>query len=87
MEQQLRPVVTDHFSIISTIDLKPERITPTPKRNYRNTNWNELRDHLADKLAVNPPATEITTQKQFEEALKALTTSITETVEACVPQT
>ncbi|KAG1722077.1 Endonuclease/exonuclease/phosphatase [Suillus paluster] len=34
VEYQLRPVVTDHFPIISSLDLQPERIPTNPRLNY-----------------------------------------------------
>ncbi|KAG2755644.1 hypothetical protein P692DRAFT_20706437, partial [Suillus brevipes Sb2] len=37
VEYQLRPVITDHFPIITTINLQPELIETNPKCNFRDT--------------------------------------------------
>ncbi|KAG1787596.1 uncharacterized protein HD556DRAFT_1312634 [Suillus plorans] len=84
---QLRPVITDHFPIITVLDLEPERAISTPKHNYWETDWKKFREHLSDKLSAIPPPAELTTRTLFEQALAALTSRITETVEAKIPKT
>jgi hypothetical protein len=86
VEQHLRPVVTDHFPIITVIDIEPECVTHAPKHNYHATDWEEFREYLANKLSNIPPPNELTTHAQFQEALTALTRCISETVEAKVPK-
>jgi endonuclease/exonuclease/phosphatase family metal-dependent hydrolase len=86
VEQHLRPVVTDHFPIITVIDIEPERVMHTPKHNYHATDWEEFREHLANKLSNILPPDELTTHVQFQEALTTLTRCISETVEAKVPK-
>lgn len=85
VEYQLRPVITDHFPIISTLDLSPKCIIPTPKFNYRETDWKKFRAKLSMKLEPSPQPQEITTQTQFEEAYTRLINVITETVKEEVP--
>jgi hypothetical protein len=86
VEQHLRPVVTDHFPIITVIDIEPEHVMHVPKHNYHAMDWEEFREYLANKLSNIPPPNELTTHAQFQEALTALTRCISEMVEAKVPK-
>jgi len=86
VEYHLRPVVTDHFPIISNIDLSPEHTRTTPKPNYRETDWGEFNETLATNLNATPPPQELTTKVQFNEALANLTQAITNTIEERVPK-
>jgi len=85
--QDLRPVIMDHFPIISTIELTPERTKTSPKCNFRSTNWDKFRKTLTIKLNAIPPAEELNSLEQFNEAYKALTRCLTETVGESVPLT
>jgi hypothetical protein len=87
VEQHLRPVITDHFPIISTLDLQPERILTAPKLNYREVDWDEFRDTLTSKLDSIPQPAELTNREQFDAAFANLTRCIAETVEERVPKT
>ncbi|KAG2336383.1 hypothetical protein BDR05DRAFT_840250, partial [Suillus weaverae] len=81
VKYHLRPVNTDHYPIISTLDLKPDRMHLTPRLNYREADWDIVNEALATRLDnIGQPA-ELTTQHQFHAALTALTSAITETVE------
>lgn len=85
VEYQLRPVITDHFPIISTLDLSPERTAPILKFNYRETDWKKFREKLTTKLKSNPQPQEISTQAQFEDAYTRLINAIAETAKEVVP--
>jgi hypothetical protein len=87
IDHKLRLVVTNHFPIISTINLTPEQTTPAPKCNFRGVDWEKARKALLAKLKSAPPATEINDCEQFDEAYRQLTTTIMEMVSECVPLT
>ncbi|KAG1867704.1 hypothetical protein F4604DRAFT_1682492 [Suillus subluteus] len=89
MEKQLRPVITDHFPIITVIDLQPRansNLSPSTTTEIL-TGRNELREALSEKLNTIPPPAELTTHAQFEQALTTLTTSIMEMVNVKIPKT
>jgi len=86
VEYQLRPVITDHFPIISTLDLRPERTDTTPKSNYRNVEWNEFREALSTHLNMIPLPTEINSTEQFNAAFTHLTHAIAAAVNDKVPK-
>ncbi|KAG2046964.1 hypothetical protein BDR06DRAFT_898240, partial [Suillus hirtellus] len=85
VEEELRPVSADHFPIISTLDLTPERTDPKPRRNYRAMDWDEFREALEQRINTLPPPTEITTEEQFHTMLHLLQTAIRTAIEAKVP--
>lgn len=86
IKHHLRPIVTDHFPIISTLDLNPEHINVTPCLNYHDVDWDEFNEVLANKLDTIGNPAELTAPKQFENALTTLTQVIADTVEEKVPQ-
>jgi endonuclease/exonuclease/phosphatase family metal-dependent hydrolase len=86
VEYHLRPVITDHFPIISSLELQPERINCIPRHNYREADWDEINEALAADLSTIPPPTEIMTKVQFEEAFDNLTSIIAKVVDAKVPK-
>ena len=51
----LRPTNTDHYPIITEIDLSPERTNPPLRKNYRATNWENFEKYLNEKLTSLPP--------------------------------
>jgi len=85
VKYHLRPVITDHFPIISTLDLQPNRINTTPKPNYRDVDWDIFNATLADKLDSIPIPAELTSAQEFETAFANLTRAISEAVQEHVP--
>jgi hypothetical protein len=81
IENHLRPVITDHFPIISSLELHPKHIDNTPQLNYREADWDTINEDLASHLEAIPPPVKITTKARFEEAFNNLTTTITKTIE------
>ncbi|KAG1851430.1 hypothetical protein DFJ58DRAFT_728870 [Suillus subalutaceus] len=86
VEYHLRPVVTDHFPIISSIDLNPDRINDIPRHNYREADWDVINKALSEQLRSIPPPIELTSGAQFEEALSNLTDVIAKVVDSKVPK-
>ncbi|KAJ6550646.1 hypothetical protein DFH09DRAFT_925907, partial [Mycena vulgaris] len=50
----ITPGTTDHFPIISVIDLVPPTVEVTERRNWRATDWDELRKMAKTELAKEP---------------------------------
>ena len=86
VEYQLRPVITDHFPIISTLDLQPERISASPRSNFRRTDWKTFREALSAHLEAIPPPANINSTDEFNLAFTHLTRSISSTVNDKVPK-
>jgi hypothetical protein len=73
IKYHLRPVITDHFPIISTLDLQPNCINTTLKPNYRDVDWDVFNATLANKLDSIPIPTELTSAQEFKTAFANLT--------------
>jgi hypothetical protein len=54
VEAHLRPPATDHFPILTQIDLPQLRILPDPSFNFRVADWDEFRQTLANKPSTSP---------------------------------
>jgi len=79
-----RPPKTDHFPIVSCIDLAMTRINEEPKRNFRDTDWEEFRKTLdvnLGQLRLRDPAN----IQDFDKMLTEVSDAITNTIEAHVP--
>ena len=83
---ELRPTRTDHYPIITELALEPENTNPSPKRNFRATNWEAFIKHLSGKLEALPePSDQITTSEQLEWKLTEVNDAIQSTIESCIP--
>jgi endonuclease/exonuclease/phosphatase family metal-dependent hydrolase len=72
------PPKTDHFPIVSTIDLQLSRTREEPKRNFREMDWDEFRDGLKVKLSdleLRKPQN----TAEFDAILEKLSSAITST--------
>ncbi|KAG1867713.1 hypothetical protein F4604DRAFT_1584861 [Suillus subluteus] len=86
VEYQLHPIITDHFPIISTIDLQPECINPSLQSNFRDVDWKEFREALSTHLDTSLPPADIQTIDQFQQTFTHLTQAIAKTVEEHIPK-
>jgi Endonuclease-reverse transcriptase len=77
----LRPVSTDHFPIITYIDLPQTRIPPDPSFNFRIADWDEFRTSLTAKLNLLPRPEPITNLQELEDAGNNLTRTLQQTIE------
>jgi len=79
-----RPPKTDHYPIVSVIDLSVKRTKETPRRNFRDTDWDEFKKGLKAKLSgfdlIVP-----TNIEEFHVILEFLSSSITDNIQDHVP--
>ena len=87
VEYHLRPVITDHFPIISVLDLQPQRTDLAPLSNFQRVDWEEFREALSSNLSSIPPPTELNSPELFDEALFHVTHAITMAIKSKVPKT
>ena len=81
-----RPPKADHYPIHTTISF-PFRITTSKTAwNYRDTDWTKFQEQLTLNLQAVPPPQILTSVASMENALNALNTAITETMEAVIPK-
>lgn len=48
------PMKTDHFPIITILELPQERIKPKPAYNFRTANWSDILENLSIRLTEIP---------------------------------
>jgi len=82
-----RPVKTDHYPIITQLDIHATRTAWEPRRNFRLTNWTELSKTLKENLANIPAPTEINNILDFNAALNNLNQAIQDAIEKHVKLT
>ena len=87
MDNAARPVKTDHYLVITQIDIHAPKVAWKPQRNFRLTNWTELIQTLKDNLANIPEPTEIADIETFNSRLKKLNEAIQDAIEKHVKVT
>ena len=86
-EDSARLVKTDHYPIVTQINIHAPRTAWKPRQNFRLTDWTELVKTLKEDLANIPPPTEITSIQEFDDKLKTLNEKIQNTIETHVKLT
>ncbi|KAI6034485.1 hypothetical protein PISMIDRAFT_76012, partial [Pisolithus microcarpus 441] len=76
---------TDHVPVLSVLDLTLTNTNPEPRHNFRATNWEKFRETLRLQLNEVGPPTALATDREFQNAARALTRAIQETIEKEVP--
>ncbi len=72
VDHAAQPPRTDHFPILSTIDISPPRSNFEPRRNFRKVDWQKFYNKLREKLDALPPPCEIETKEQVHGTLEEL---------------
>jgi hypothetical protein len=75
---------TDHVPILTVLDIEVVHNPTAPFRN-RMVDWKGFREHLAKQLKEIPEPKRIETEKEYNEAINALTTVIQDTIKDAVP--
>ncbi|GBE89552.1 RNA-directed DNA polymerase from mobile element jockey [Sparassis crispa] len=82
----LRPPCTDHLPISLSLDVTPHPARETPRRNFREVDWEDFRTCLKGNIDSRMLGHgELTTLEQFNVVLKNLSDAISETIKATVP--
>ncbi|QRW23082.1 Reverse transcriptase from transposon X-element protein [Rhizoctonia solani] len=79
-----QPVSTNHFPIVTKLDLTLEKAKETLRQSFTNTDWEKFNKLLTEKLKMLLTEV-IETIAEFDARLDALTKAILDTIEAVVP--
>ena len=79
VQAKSKPTSTDHFPIVTHIDLPQSRIPPDPSLNFKVADWDEFRQVLTNKLEALPQPEPINNVQQLDLMAYNLTTAIQET--------
>ena len=81
-----QPPTADHFPIVTQIDF-PVKTNPTETaRNFRATDWDELREALDEELIDLDPPKELNSKEELINALDKLEAAIKRVIEKVVPR-
>ncbi|PIL37604.1 hypothetical protein GSI_01298 [Ganoderma sinense ZZ0214-1] len=84
---QLRPTKTDHFPILTTLDISLAPARPPRRRNFREVDWEGFERVLRAHLDAHPIAPNIHSIADFDAHLQRLNEAIAAAVEQEVPLT
>ncbi|KIK50227.1 hypothetical protein GYMLUDRAFT_183090 [Collybiopsis luxurians FD-317 M1] len=80
----LRPLLTDHYPIITRVNLQVDLSPECPRRNWRKMEWDSFLAKLLLKLKDLGKPIEIQSKDNFNARLKALDNAILEIIDAVV---
>ena len=83
----LQPPYTDHFPIITNLQIPQQRAITPPNYNFKEVNWKLFRSNLSNKLITSPIPAQLQNKEQIKTAINSLTNSIQETIKELVMQT
>jgi hypothetical protein len=63
VDAYLQPPCTDHYPVVTILDIPQTRIVPSPSWNFRMVNWEAFNKGLQANLEVIPPPEEIVTEE------------------------
>src|SRR5712675_1245637 len=78
---------TDHLPILTELNLAANSTATDPTPNFRNVDWEEFRETLAEYLSALQPAVKITEQRHLDRSCASLTEAIQYTIRDRVPKT
>ncbi|KAF7773567.1 hypothetical protein Agabi119p4_5734 [Agaricus bisporus var. burnettii] len=81
-----RPPNTDHFPIVTTLELPTKQAPAQSGKNFRMTDWKLFRSTLEQKLDYATIKDEISTIEDLESGLEELTTILQQTINETVPE-
>nr|GAT48527.1 RNA-directed DNA polymerase from transposon X-element [Mycena chlorophos] len=85
-DPQQRPVKTDHFPILTTLELEIPTAKHQPRPKYRETDWGKYRTAIVERLKDLPRPRTYTTTAEVDEAIKGIERAIADTTRALVPE-
>ncbi|TFY52367.1 hypothetical protein EVJ58_g10059 [Rhodofomes roseus] len=85
---ELRPPRTDHYPIVTELQVDVPRARSRTFRNFRKADWVSFRKNLAGRLEEVPlPQGDMRSVQEFDDTLAELLTALTKTIDEEVPIT
>jgi len=85
VDSYLQPPCTDHFPIVTIIDIPQERTEPKLSFNFRMTDWESYREQLMINIQTIPLPTIIDTDEELQQAALNLTEVIQRSLKEKIP--
>ena len=80
-----RPVKTDHYPILSLLDIAPDIEDFTPRRTFRETDWDEFGTTLCEELSHVPEPEAYASAVELERAITQLDAAIDTAIDKHTP--
>jgi ribonuclease HI len=81
VDASLQPPCTDHFPVVTILDLSQDRVTPTLNRNFRMVDWDAFNQRLKANLKTIPPPSVLKTGEDIQAAAGGITKALQVTIE------
>jgi hypothetical protein len=81
----LRGPKTDHVPIHSILELTVPRTQHEPTRNFRDTDWEQFRETLAQRLDTRPAPSTLTSDNEFQLATRNLALTLDKVISETTP--
>jgi exonuclease III len=85
VEATWRPTNTDHFPVVTILEMPMERTTPMLTQNFRMMAWEEFRRRVEERLPELWEPGEANTVSNIDEQVQTLTKILQETIVEVVP--
>lgn len=79
------PMKTDHFPIIMVFDLQLENVATRERQNWKQVNWDNFKDELAQQLNRLDAPKEIEMEEEFWRVLGRLNKAVKDVIKENVP--
>ena len=85
VDASIQPPCTDHFPIVTYLDLPQDRVTPPSSRNFRTVDWDAFNQKLEVNLEAIPLPADLNSREELQLAVNNLTRTLQVTIEEEVP--
>jgi len=80
VDARARPTKTDHFPIITILELPQDRVKQKPTYDFRMADWEDILENLSIRLAEIPDPTPLLDDLSFQQAVDNLTGVLQDTI-------
>ena len=85
VDAYLQPPCTDHFPIVTILELPQNRVEPSLTRNFRTADWESFDEGLQENLVTIPLPAPLETEEEVQRAVRDLTSALQKTIEDRIP--
>ena len=80
MDPIAHPTKTDHFPIVTILELPQKQINPKPTYDFHMADWEDVIENLRIHLMEIPGPAPLLNDKSFQKATKDLTEALQDTI-------
>ncbi|KAF4618845.1 hypothetical protein D9613_009693 [Agrocybe pediades] len=84
VDSGLQPPGTDHYPIVTVINMPQTRIEAPPSHNFRTADWEKYREDLQARLANMQEPRPLTSNEELQQAAADLTNALQESIQTTI---